>query len=354
MVKLIDLLKEINEGKQRGDLYHFTPLSNIISILNSQYLTPNDENAISTSIRPNMATKGFQDMKTSPIARIMLDGNKISNNYKIKPFSYGSEYSEIGRGEDLGEEAIDTNGRNFYFMPYLKRIDIFLNKKPQTNLDKIIKILDKMNIPYKIYEGTPQSNVPYKQPKEGDPSNIKYTPSPKEIIFSTLNSEHPYPNFKSFQFTNNPDVYPLPEDPKELTNKPQYLYRPSTIFDIQWDTTPLFPDHYVHSDSSNSAKFDLENSKSKSEKNKENSTYAYGTNYSNKITQELLKSIKFKTWDEINMSKEIEKFKQEFEKYNLNFGKYGLLFFPKNLADKYLISKQVKPVENKFFVIPKK
>lgn len=351
--KLVDILKE---SKQVGDLYHFTPLSNIANILKSQYLISNDEQAISTSIRPNMATKDFQDMKSTPIARIMLDGDKISTRYKIRPFAYGSEYSEIGRGEDLGEEAILTNGRNFYFIPYLKRIDIFTNKKSQINLSKITQMLDKMNIPYKIYEGTPKSNIPYTQPKDGNPLDVKYKPNPKEIAVSDLTGKHPYPNFKSFEFTNDPKIYPLLKDPEGLKNIPQNLIRPSSIFKTQWDTTPLFPEYYVSVDSSNNAKYDLKNSKKQSEKtgDKGMELYLLGRDYSNDITQKLLKSIEFKTWDELKMSKDIENIKKEWDKYGWYYSYNGLMLFPKKIADMYLIPRQVKPAENKQFIIPKK
>ena len=179
MIKLTHILKEIIEAKQVGDIYHFTSLKNIIPMLDSQVLIPNMEGQISTTRRPDMDISGFMKMQmgNSNIARLMLDGDKISTKYKVRPFTYfdGYEYTE---GEDLGEEQIIVNKKNFYFINYLKRIDIFITKKEKI-IDKVINLLDKMNIPYKIYEGTPQSNIPYKQSKEGDPSNIKYIPLDK-------------------------------------------------------------------------------------------------------------------------------------------------------------------------------
>jgi hypothetical protein len=176
MIKLVDILKEITEGKQVGDLYHFTPLKNIPTILNSQRLNPNDEGQISTSRRPNMNIEIFMDdgfsnrMDNVSIARMVLDGNKISNKYKIRPFSY--------ENEDLGEEQIVVNHQYFYFFPYLKRIDIFLNNKKINN--KIIELLQQYNIQYKIYQGTPESNTPYSQPEEGNPKDIVLTPTKQE------------------------------------------------------------------------------------------------------------------------------------------------------------------------------
>ena len=49
MIKLVDLLKEINEGKQVGDLYHFTSIVNLKEILKSKILMPSKErNQINT------------------------------------------------------------------------------------------------------------------------------------------------------------------------------------------------------------------------------------------------------------------------------------------------------------------
>ena len=41
MIKLIDILKEITEGKQVGTLYHFTTFTNAVEILKSNYLKKN-------------------------------------------------------------------------------------------------------------------------------------------------------------------------------------------------------------------------------------------------------------------------------------------------------------------------
>jgi hypothetical protein len=122
-----------------------------------------------------MATKDFQSMKNTSIARLMLDGDKISNKYKIQPFSYEEE--------DLGEEQIVVNNDKFLFIPYLKRIDIFLNKKEKVN-PKILELLEKANIPYKVYQGTPISNIPYNQPKTGNPEDINIENIPKKQIYT--------------------------------------------------------------------------------------------------------------------------------------------------------------------------
>lgn len=221
MIKLISILKEITEAKQVGNLYHFTPLKNIIPILDSQVLIPNTEGQISTTRRPDMDISGFMKMQMgkSNTARLMLDGDKISTKYKIRPFIYFDDH-EYEDGEDLGEEQIIINKKNFYFLPYLKRIDIFVTKK-EKNIDKVIILLNEMNIPYKIYKGTPQSNIPYKQSKEGNPSNIKYTPLDKLPDNSVISKDLHLSNISSIpeNLTVNGNLYIEDSNNIKLPNK---------------------------------------------------------------------------------------------------------------------------------------
>jgi hypothetical protein len=193
MIKLTDLLKEITEAKQVGNLYHFTPLSNLKKILETRYIFSNEEGYVSTSIRPNMETSYLQNMKTKSIARLMFDGDKISTKYKIRPFSYDGAFNS-DNPEDLGEEQIMIPGDRFNFIPYLKRIDIFLNKKDSVN-PKILELLDKANIPYKVYQGTPISNIPYNQPKTGNPEDINIKNIPEKRTYTK--KEMYYPNMKT-------------------------------------------------------------------------------------------------------------------------------------------------------------
>lgn len=190
-MKLSSILKEVlAEAKQRGSLYHFTPITNLAKILKSQYLIPNHEDQISTSVRPNMDTmfggedteSRNNDMSEVPIIRLDLDGDKISNKYKVRPYSWDEE--------DLGEEQIVVNGKNFYFMPYLKRIDIFKNKSISksglTKIKKATELLQNLNIPYKIFDGLPTNNIPYVQTRADYLASIDY--KPKETPF-----KYPWP-----------------------------------------------------------------------------------------------------------------------------------------------------------------
>jgi hypothetical protein len=237
MIKLIDLLKEINEAKQVGNLYHFTPLSNLKNILSTRFIFPNEEGQVSTSIRGNMEINVLKKFKNSPVARLMLDGDKISTKYKIRPFAYGGDLN-LDNIEDLGEEQIDTNGKNFLFIPYLKRIDLFLNKK-ETVDPKILELLEKANIPYKIYQGTPMSNIPYNQPKTGNPEDININNIPEKKIYKE--EELYYPNMKTttINIYANPESYELFKDD---TKQKGFLV----------GISPEYPDYYLIRDLSSS------------------------------------------------------------------------------------------------------
>jgi len=227
MIKLIDLLNEITEAKQVGDLYHFTPLSNLRNILSTRLLYPNDEKAVSTSVRPNMLTRDFQDMRTKSIARIMLDGDKISNKYKIRPFAYSG--GGDGDHEDLGEEQILTNGEKFPFISYLKRIDIFLNKKDKVD-PKILGLLEKANIPYKVYQGTPISNIPYNQPKTGDPKDIDIEKIPEKKEYTREELFFPGMEAKEIELYNSEAGMDKGDYPRLYT----------------FYSSPEYPDYYIN------------------------------------------------------------------------------------------------------------
>jgi len=381
-MKLLNLLKElILEAKQVGNLYHFTPINYCIDILKSQHIAPNYENQISTTRYANSDTGFISHGDDNVMCRIMLDGDKISTKYKIRGFVHSADVdTSYGDDEDLdyenkkdflkrkgakgkyAEEAIETNGKKFYLLPYVKRIDIFIekepNKKQQKHLETLQKLLNKMNIPYETYQGTPKSNVPYKQPKEGDPSQINYKPLPKEIKISNIDYIHPYPNYKIYTFTNNPKTYPLPDEPSGLTNKKQYLYRDPLILDYsQWDLTPLFPDYYVHSDSK--ASYDYEKSKpafKESTKQTYGGKYSYGIDFRNPISKKLKNSLEFKTWEELGLQSKIEDIDKKLKKYNIYGRGDGLVMLPKDIAEKYLIPIQSTTDKRIHFksVIPKK
>ena len=89
------VLKALNEAKQRGNLYHTTSFEALKNILKTNKLISDRPIGISTSRSSNI------DYLFGGGVIIVLDGDKLSEKYKIFPFSY--------RGEDAREEVIQTN-----------------------------------------------------------------------------------------------------------------------------------------------------------------------------------------------------------------------------------------------------
>jgi len=148
MIKLIDLL---NEGKQVGTLYHFTTLRGATGILTLGKIKINEDGVISTTRDKNLNTAEF-DTEGDPdenIVRIDLDGNKISNNYKIQPYSFG----HIGKENLEFEEQIVT-GKEGLPIKYITNIKIMVNNEDEYSYKKyfnsLTQIIQEKNIPYEI------------------------------------------------------------------------------------------------------------------------------------------------------------------------------------------------------------
>jgi len=84
----------LNEGKQVGPLYHYTSANGLKGILQSNRINASEENYLGNELyyisftrNKNFHKKGSKfGVKTE--YRITLDGDKLSNKYKIRPFAY--------------------------------------------------------------------------------------------------------------------------------------------------------------------------------------------------------------------------------------------------------------------------
>ena len=131
MIKLIDILKEITEGYQFGVLYHYTEKWQLEKIIQSNIL----KGPISLTRSQDSFVKDF--MGNVPI--IVLDQDKLRNNYKIRPYQ---SYDDEGRSEDEMEEVIDKNITNLD-----KYITKIILPKPSSEIESLLK---EKNIPYEI------------------------------------------------------------------------------------------------------------------------------------------------------------------------------------------------------------
>jgi len=152
-----EIRKVLSEGKQVGTLYHFTSIKNLHSILKDGYLKPNYENQISTTRNKNVdLTPFFMDYnKKTNVARLKLNGDKISQRYKIKPYLYDEDEEPEDRSPAYTikyefEEQIITNGKNLPIFQYLEQVDLFIKDSDSDDISEIESLLKEKNIPYEI------------------------------------------------------------------------------------------------------------------------------------------------------------------------------------------------------------
>lgn len=141
MIKLVNLLKEITEAKQVGNLYHFTYDTAILKILkNGLYFKPDntelakhkDKFYISTT-RDYTGTKFAKGSEMT--VRITLDGNKISEHYSIEPISVENIWAKQAIGnytksskDVFYEERIFSSKGGYLDPKYIIKIDTTISE----------------------------------------------------------------------------------------------------------------------------------------------------------------------------------------------------------------------------------
>jgi hypothetical protein len=143
MIKLIDILKEITEGKQVGTLYHYTENWLLKQIIETNTLLA----PVSFTRRQSDWVRQF----TNGESIIVVDGDKLSNNYKIRPYQdinpYLGNYDdespsfEGGKNEEY-EERVDKNITNLN--KYIIKVILLV---PDSEIESLLK---EKNIPYEI------------------------------------------------------------------------------------------------------------------------------------------------------------------------------------------------------------
>ena len=150
MIKLVNLLKEITEAKQVGNLYHFTYDTAILEILkNGLYFKPDntelakhkDKFYISTT-RDHTGAKFYKGSEMT--ARVTLDGNAISEQYSIEPVSVeniwlkniGGNYNKPSVKDAFYEERIFSSKGGYLDPKYIIKIDTII---PEDEVRKAIE-----------------------------------------------------------------------------------------------------------------------------------------------------------------------------------------------------------------------
>jgi hypothetical protein len=157
----------INESKQVGDLYHWTSFAGVYMILEENYLkganrtVRNDARTINRADEHGVSftrDKTFykDHSKYYPMeACIVIDGNKLSNNYKLFPYNdfYEGEFKPNYKGAKESDEMETRTNRSIEKIKnYIIRVELYHNTSGASKKDQLdfIKFLN----PYKnIYKG---------------------------------------------------------------------------------------------------------------------------------------------------------------------------------------------------------
>ena len=141
MIKLLDILKEITEGKQIGDIYHFTSTEALSTMIE-------DSGNITLDIGVgSMAAGGYYSFTRNPNlgtlseekhhVRIKLNGDKMSTRYKFEPYvdrDSGDDFLKGGSHFEA-EERINSKGKPLNLTPFIEEITILSPEKFQEYLD---------------------------------------------------------------------------------------------------------------------------------------------------------------------------------------------------------------------------
>ena len=133
-MKFSDLL---NEAKQVGNLYHFTNIQAIENILNKDMMSIGTRGFISfTRSKHGVIAKRGRSKNTfvNPYGKfkITIDGDKLSNNNKIEPFSYSGSLDMKPNWDNM-EERVKKDIKNI--KRYIKEIR-FVSKRKIQDFDK--------------------------------------------------------------------------------------------------------------------------------------------------------------------------------------------------------------------------
>ena len=143
MIKLLDLFKKsLLEGKQVGTIYHFTDYEAAMNIIKDKYtlknLTPDADGETFVSF------SRYRDLKSPTISRnvrFTIDGDALSNKYKVEPFA--DVKAGFGRRKsDEAEERVNVlpRGGQLDFSKYVKAIDVMKpgNLAPMDDEDEVV------------------------------------------------------------------------------------------------------------------------------------------------------------------------------------------------------------------------
>lgn len=157
----------LSEAKQVGTLYHYTTLLGLLGILKDDKIRKQvyedkgkSKQGVSLTRNKNLNfTKGYNSVM------IILDGDKISNNYKVEPINAWSKHEERGATNPTNreqEERVlgDLNHVSKYIVSVVFNEALGTNDgykgatsilgRQSSKLDEICKLLDDKSIKHNL------------------------------------------------------------------------------------------------------------------------------------------------------------------------------------------------------------
>ena len=142
-------LKNLLESKQVGIIYHYTTFDNGLKILQSNQLKSSDADD-STNDKPVFAISFTRDKRfhnnhnvgfdvssfgQRPQVRFTVDGNNLSNRYKIGSYAQGGKdggvFSKGGKAFEAEERVASNKPFSIPILSYIESVDILIEyKKP--------------------------------------------------------------------------------------------------------------------------------------------------------------------------------------------------------------------------------
>jgi hypothetical protein len=202
----------LNENKQVGVIYHYTTFENGLKILQSNELKA-DHAADSTNTNPIYAVSFTRDKRfhnnhnigfdigssgQKPQVRFTIDGDKLSNKYKIAPYVQDALISPVFRKNsehyEAEERVVSNKPYTILLSNYLISIDVLIEyKKPNKNSDFMDDINYEMYTPIRaaVVKFAQDNNLPINLivNKNGDlwPDKAKQTLIQKILNWFSIN-----------------------------------------------------------------------------------------------------------------------------------------------------------------------
>jgi hypothetical protein len=177
----------INESKQAGIIYHYTTYGNAISIVDQDRLKSDHTNdatnsnpkyAISFTRNKNFASTKRTLVPGTPRVRFIVDGDKLSNKYKIEPYAQKGFEKSDKNSYEAEERVVYGKPFSVKLSDYLIGIDIVKELKDPGKYEydwdwdmfgedqkRLIELCQSKNIKLNIVDQHGNS-IPFKQSKD--------------------------------------------------------------------------------------------------------------------------------------------------------------------------------------------